>query len=73
LLVYVLLQEQSRIFVAVEQFGFLQPFLKIQFYNYLLLSKVVSLTNHSCYLRTVPNASIDYVCLFKFSFQLSGA
>lgn len=62
---YVLLQKQSRIFLAPEQFGFLQSFLKIQFYNYSLLSKVVSLTNCSHDLRAVPKTSIDYICLFK--------
>lgn len=62
---YVLFQKRSRIFLAPEQFGFLQSFPKIQFYNYSLLSKVVSLTNCSHHLRAVPKASIDYICLFR--------
>lgn len=56
--------------MAAEQFGFLQSFLKIQFYNYLLLSKVVSLTNVVVIweqLQTHP--LITFVCLdFLFSF-----
>lgn len=69
-MVYVLLQEQSRVFAVAEQFGFLQSFLKIQFYNYLLLSKVVSLTNVVVIweqLQTHPLITFIYLD-FLFSF-----
>lgn len=66
-MLYVLLQEQSRIFLVPQQFGFFQSFLKIQFYNYSLLSKVVSPTNCIHDLRAVPKTSVDYICLFRFA------